>query len=121
MTEKQSLGQPGEDELVASNPNANGPDGAAGGMGVSSERTGPTGPGQHGTDGHLDTTPPEEAVDVAAEQAAADPRDLPPEQSAVDGQPDVSPDSPGPPKSGYNSRDPRSDDAPYRPGPERGR
>ncbi len=33
-------------DIRDSNPNANGPDGAAGGMGVSSERTGPTGPGQ---------------------------------------------------------------------------
>ena len=42
---------PQETDVRDSTPNANGPDGAAGGMGVSSERTGPTGPGQHGTDG----------------------------------------------------------------------
>ena len=37
---------PGEEELRASQPNATGSDRAAGGMGVSSERTGPAGPGQ---------------------------------------------------------------------------
>lgn len=52
----------------ASNPNAAGPDRLAGGMGVSSEREGVTGPDQHGTDGERDTqeaqpegeTPPEQ-------------------------------------------------------------
>ena len=121
MTDEQRSGQTGDEELVASNPNANGPDGAAGGMGVSSERTGPTGPGQHGTDGQLDTAPPAQAADEAAEQAVADPSDLPAEQTADDGRPDVNPDFPGPPKSGYSSRDPRSQDAPYQPGQERGR
>jgi hypothetical protein len=56
-----------------SNPNAGGPAGLAGGMGVSSERVGPTGPGQVGTDGERDTSP-----------APADPdrlgADVPPEQ-----------------------------------------
>jgi len=42
-------------ELRESQPNAAGPDAAAGGMGVSSERVGPTGPGQVGTDGTRDT------------------------------------------------------------------
>lgn len=90
----EKTGQPGEDELVASNPNATGPDGAAGDMGVSSEREGATGPGQHGTDGVLDTSP-----GAAAEE---------------DGE---VPDAPIPPVAGYNSRDPRSDEKPYEPGP----
>lgn len=104
MSEK--TGQPGEDELVASNPNANGPDGAAGEMGVSSERTGPTGPGQHGTDGQVDTSPGTPAPD----------EDTPQEQSAGEHD-DVNPEPPVPPVAGYSSRDPRSDEAPYEPGP----
>ena len=56
-------------ELRESQPNASGPDAAAGGMGVSSERTGPTGPGQHGTDGTRDTSPKELGDDVPPEQA----------------------------------------------------
>jgi hypothetical protein len=43
-------------ELRDSNPNASGPDRATGGMGVSSERVGPTGGGGEGTDGEEDTT-----------------------------------------------------------------
>lgn len=104
MSEKP--GQPGEDELVASNPNANGPDGAAGQMGVSSERVGPTGPGQHGTDGRLDTSP-----DVPAPDAET------PREQAAGAHDDLHPDSPVPPVSGYGSRDPRSEDDPYEPGP----
>ena len=42
----------------------------AGGMGVSSEREGPTGPGQHGTDGVRYTGPTEPAGDVPPEQSA---------------------------------------------------
>lgn len=66
----------------------------AGDMGVSSEREGATGPGQHGTDGQLDTSP-----GPAAEE---------------DGE---LPDAPIPPVAGYNSRDPRSEEKPYEPGP----
>ena len=84
-------------DIRDSNPNANGPDGAAGGMGVSSERTGPTGPGQHSTDGVRDVTP----VDRTDE-------DTPPEQSS--GNPEENPDG-LPPKSGYSSVDPRSKDS----------
>lgn len=61
-----------DDDIVrASNPNAAGPQGAAGGMGVSSERTGPTGPGQHSTDGVRDVRPEERGSDA----------DVPPEQA----------------------------------------
>ena len=88
-----------EEEVVReSNPNASGPEGAAGGMGVSSERVGPTGPGQVGTDGTRDVTPPED-VD-------ADGDDVPPEQRP--GHPEQNPEG-LPPKSGYSSTDPRSE------------
>jgi len=64
------------------------------GMGVSSEREGPTGPGQHADSGLLDTSPPEPGADT------------PPEQSA--GGPEANPDGLDP-KAGYSSKDPRSD------------
>jgi hypothetical protein len=77
-----------------STPNASGPQGAAGGMGSSSERIGRTGPGQVGADGVRDTS----------EQDA--PADAPPEQSP---QPDgVTP------KAGYPRLDPRHEDKPYK-------
>ncbi|RYP86901.1 hypothetical protein EKO23_07990 [Nocardioides guangzhouensis] len=66
------------DELRESQPNAGGPHGAAGGMGVSSERVGPTGPGQEGTDGLRDTSvdrPPDD--DAPPEQRAGNPEDNP--------------------------------------------
>jgi hypothetical protein len=88
----------GDDEeiLRESNPNASGPDRAAGGMGVSSEREGHAGPGQHATDGIRPTTPVED--DPEAE--------TPPEQS-----PGSFEENPVgiPPKAGYSSKDPRSD------------
>lgn len=79
-------------ENEASNPNAAGPQGAAGGMGVSSERTGPEGedPRDHGiagtgsrggsvtgTDGTEDVFPtPWDATDVSREDVAPDERGL---------------------------------------------
>jgi hypothetical protein len=68
------------------------------GMGVSSEREGPTGPGQHGDSGLLDTSPPDPDLEAA--------EDTPPEQSA--GGPETNPDGLDP-KAGYPSKDPRSD------------
>lgn len=67
----------------------------SGDMGVSSEREGHTGPGQHGTDGIRDTT------------SGRPEGDLPPEQSAGGDE-----DNPEglPPKAGYSSQDPRSQD-----------
>lgn len=73
----------------------------SGDMGVSSEREGPTGPGQFGTSGTRDVSPQERDPDA----------DVPPEQAA--GGVEVNPDPPIAPKSGYNSRDPRSADHPY--------
>ena len=71
---------------------------ASGDMGVSSEREGPTGPGQVGTDGVRDVTSAEPDTD-------ADDADVPPEQrpGAVETNPEGIP-----PKAGYSSKDPRS-------------
>ena len=82
-----------------STPNSSGPDGAAGGMGSSSERVGPTGRGQVGTDGLRDTT----RLDT--------PADAPSEQSA--GGEEVQPDGLEP-KAGYPRSDPQHKDKPYR-------
>jgi hypothetical protein len=84
-------------ELRESNPNSNGPQGAAGGMGVSSERVGHTGPGQVGTDGLKDVSEHERGPD----------EETPPEQSP--GNPEENPVG-LPPKAGYSSKDPRADD-----------
>lgn len=90
-------------------PGANGPDSHPhdeetaperdGDMGVSSERVGPTGPGQDGTSGTRDVGPGEQTGEAPPEQTPA----------AVTGEPEVNPDPPIPPRSGYNSYDPRSD------------
>jgi len=77
-----------------SNPNAGGPEGARGGMGVSSERVGHTGPGQEATDGVRPTAP----VPVP---------DPPPEQHP--GNPEENPAG-IPPKAGYPTLDPRHTD-----------
>ena len=60
-----------------SNPNAGGPQGAAGGMGVSSERVGHTGPGQVGTDGTRPTGRDKPAGDVPPEQRPGGPEPKP--------------------------------------------
>jgi hypothetical protein len=85
-----------ETDLRDSMPNANGPDGAAGDMGVSSERVGPAGPGQVSTDGLRDTSPVElpDDADVAPDRAPGQPEENP--QGLT-------------PKAGYSSKDPRSD------------
>lgn len=69
----------------------------SGDMGVSSEREGPTGPGQHGTTGVRDVSPDER--DPEAE--------IPPEQ-AVGGE-ETNPEGIVP-KAGYPRLDPRSED-----------
>ena len=84
------------EELRASSPNSAGPQTAAGGMGVSSERVGHTGPGQVGTDGQKDTAPKRRDPD----------EETPPEQSP--GNPEENPVG-IPPKAGYPSLDPRSE------------
>ena len=86
-----------DDELLReSNPNASGPHRAAGGMGVSSEREGHAGPGQHATDGTRPTAP--DARDPDA--------DVLPEQAP--GHPEENPEG-IPPKAGYPTLDPRSE------------
>jgi hypothetical protein len=84
-----------------STPGSSGPEGAAGGMGSSSERVGPTGRGQVGTDGLRDTS----ELDT--------PEDAPPEQSA--GREEPQPDGVEP-KAGYPRMDPRHEHKPYRAG-----
>jgi hypothetical protein len=86
-------------DIRDSTPNSTGPARAAGGMGVSSERVGPTGQGQEATDGVKDTS----AVPVEG--------DTPPEQSA--GGEEVQPEGVAP-AAGYPSLDPRSADKPYK-------
>ena len=86
-------------DIRDSTPGSTGPARAAGGMGVSSERVGPTGPGQEATDGVKDTS----AVPVD--------EDAPPEQSA--GGEEVQPEGVAP-AAGYPSLDPRSKDKPYK-------
>jgi hypothetical protein len=91
-------------ELRDSSPNAGRPERAAGGMGVSSERVGPTGGGEGRTDGEKDTSAPAEtdqSEDVVGTDAA-------PERGEVENPTGVEP------KAGYPSLDPRRKDAPYK-------
>ena len=83
-------------DLQDSTPGSAGRHRAAGSMGVSSERTGPTGPDQDTTDGIRDTS-------VNDDQS----QETPPEQRP--GGPEENPDGLEP-KAGYPSLDPRSDD-----------
>ena len=100
MSERERPGEhPGHEQdtdLRDSTPNSAGPDRAEGGMGVSSERVGPTGPGQVTTDGVRPTDPEDRDPDA----------EVPPEQSV--GNPEPQPEGLEP-KAGYSSRDPRSD------------
>lgn len=97
----QQGGAPSDEELAqvtrGSTPGSSGPAGAAGGMGVSSERVGHAGPGQEATDGLREVAPHESYGD----------EDAPPEQST--GNPEDNPVG-LPPKAGYSERDPRDDD-----------
>jgi hypothetical protein len=86
-------------DIRDSTPNSTGPSRAAGGMGVSSERVGKTGPGQEATDGVKDTSPGAPAEDTPPEQAPG----------AVEEQPEGLA-----PAAGYPSLDPRSEDEPYK-------
>jgi hypothetical protein len=91
-------------ELSDSTPNAGGRGRAEGGMGVSSERVGPTGGGGEGTDGEKDTTAPalgDPAGDVVGADAEFD-------QGTEENPEGIEP------KAGYPSLDPRSEDHPYK-------
>ena len=85
-------------ELRDSNPNAGGPDRGAGGMGISSERVGPTGGRGESTDGEKDTTEPahrDQAGDLVGSDAEF-------EQGDEDNPEGLEP------KADYPSKDPRS-------------
>jgi hypothetical protein len=82
-----------ETDIRDSTPGSTGPDRAAGGMGVSSERVGPTGPGQHATDGVREVNPSGEFGDADEDETENPAR--------------------GEPVAGYPSADPRSADKPY--------
>ncbi|WP_185994623.1 hypothetical protein [Nocardioides campestrisoli] len=84
------------ESLEGSNPNGAGPDHLEGGIGVSSERVGHTGPGQRSTDGLRDVSPDEFGPG----------EDAPPEQTA-DGQEPGNPARMGR-KSAYPEADPRA-------------
>jgi hypothetical protein len=101
---REGTGNEQQTELRDSSPNAGGPERAEGGMGVSSERVGPTGGGGEGTDGEKDTTAPtreDQSGDVVGSDAELEPD---PEENPEGIQP----------KAGYPSLDPRSEDAPYK-------
>ncbi len=70
---------PQDTGIRESDPNASGAEGLAGGMGVSSERVGPTGRGQEGSNGVRDTSPDpsDDAGDVPPEQRPGRPEDNP--------------------------------------------
>jgi hypothetical protein len=91
-------------ELRESNPNASGPDRAAGGMGVSSERVGHTGGGVESTDGERDTSARDHRDD-AGDIVGADAETEPEQEENPTGIE---------PKAGYPSKDPRSKDLPYK-------
>ena len=86
-------------DIRDSTPGSTGPARAAGGMGVSSERVGPTGPGQEATDGVKDTSAAPRDGDSRPEQAPGN-EEIQPEGIA--------------PAAGYPSVDPRSKDKPYK-------
>jgi hypothetical protein len=92
-------GREEETELQASTPNAGGPDRASGGMGISSERVGHTGPGQQSTDGEKDTSEPPH-TDQAGDLVGSD--------AEFTQEPEDNPEGIEP-KADYPSKDPRSD------------
>ena len=77
-----------ETEISESDPNADSPEGLAGGMGVSSERTGTVRGG--GAEVTYGTAP---TYTDAEDDGAPTGDDVPPEQSAFDGRPEVQPDN----------------------------
>lgn len=96
--ETQGTGHEQPTELKDSNPNAGGPDRAAGGMGLSSERVGPTGGGLEATDGEKDTSEPAHR-DQAGDLIGSD--------GEFTQGPEDNPEGLEP-KAAYPSRDPRS-------------
>jgi len=106
MTDEPREGSGNEQptELKDSSPNASGPDRAAGGMGVSSERVGYAGGTGEATDGERDTTAPrhrDPSGDVVGSEAEFD-------QGEEENPEGIDP------RAGYPSLDPRSKDLPYK-------
>ena len=102
MSDQQPGGRRGTSSRPSSrdsSPNAGGPDRAAGEMGVSSERVGPTGGGTESTDGEKDTSEPPH-TDQAGDLIGSD--------GAFEQGEEENPDGIEP-KAGYPSKDPRSD------------
>ena len=96
--ERPEGGHAPDTELKDSTPNAGGPDRAAGGMGISSERVGPTGGGAQATDGEKDTSEPphrDHGGDLVGSDAEF-------EQGDEDNPEGLEP------KADYPSKDPRS-------------
>jgi hypothetical protein len=97
--EESATGHEQPTELRDSNPNAGGPDRAAGGMGLSSERVGPTGGRGESTDGEKDTREPahrDQAGDLVGSDAEFEQGD----EHNPEGLE---------PKADYPSKDPRSE------------
>lgn len=89
------MGDDAEEILRDSNPNSSGPQGLSGGMGVSSERVGPTGPGPDSTDGVRRTAPADAPLTEESEDGPLPDRpDEPPEQRP--GNPEENPAGLGP-------------------------
>jgi len=88
-----------ETELQESNPNAGGPARATGGMGVSSERVGHTGPGQTSSNGENDTSEPR-LTDQAGDLIGSD--------AEFEQGPEHNPEGLEP-KADYPQKDPRSE------------
>jgi hypothetical protein len=99
VTPAEGSGNEQPTELRDSTPNAAGPDGAAGEMGISSERVGPTGGGGQGTDGEKDTTEPAHR-DAAGDLIGSDGEF---EQGDEENPEGIRP------KAGYPTKDPRSE------------
>jgi hypothetical protein len=99
-------------DIRDSTPNANGPDGAAGDLGISSEREGHTGPGQHSTTGIKDTSATDERLEDAPDEgdteAGGEQSNSRQRRSG-----EIKPEG-LPPAAGYPSDDPRSADKPYK-------
>jgi hypothetical protein len=102
---REGTGNEQPTQLQDSSPNAGGPDRAAGGLGMSSERVGPTGgAGPESTDGEKDTTAPRHR-DHSGDPVGTN--------AEFDQGEEANPEGIDP-KAGYPSHDPRSKDAPYK-------
>lgn len=97
-----------------STPNSTGPERAEGGMGVSSERVGHTGPGQETTDGIRDTSATPLPTDTS-DEGGTDADGGTEGSDRLRETDEVQPDGLEP-KAGYPSLDPRSSQKPFETG-----